>query len=129
MIHRLFDDDTTIARRPLISKMMSFSVLLFFCSLDVGRIHFYLFVILFISEEVTRRTMTTNPHNFVSIPAKKAFDVNVSTPIKNFIKATFGDKEDYSTSVDGFNALRAEALLRSNYRDDCSKLLRFVIDQ
>jgi len=56
---------------------------------------------------------------------KKAFDVNISTPIKNFIKATFGDKEDYSTSVDGFNALRAEALLRSNYRDDCSKLLRY----
>jgi hypothetical protein len=66
----------------------------------------------------------TNPHYFLSIPAKKAFDVTLSTPIKNFIKATFGDKEDYSASVDGFNSLRAESLLRSNYKDDCSKLLR-----
>jgi hypothetical protein len=65
-----------------------------------------------------------NPNNFLSIPAKKAFDVTLSTPIKNFIKATFGDKEDYSAAVDGFNSLRAEALLRANYRDDCSKLLR-----
>jgi hypothetical protein len=52
--------------------------------------------------------------------------VNISTPIKNFIKATFGDKEDYSASVEGFNSLRAEALLRSNYKDDCSKLLRLL---
>ena len=65
-----------------------------------------------------------NPHHFLSIPAKKAFDVPLATPIKNFIKATFGDKEDYSASVDGFNSLRAEALLRGNYRDDCSKLVR-----
>jgi hypothetical protein len=68
--------------------------------------------------------MTSNTHYFLTVPAKKAFDVNVSTPIKNFIKATFGDKEDYSASVDGLNSLRAEALLRSNYKDDCSKLLR-----
>ncbi|UJR13652.1 hypothetical protein I4U23_000664 [Adineta vaga] len=67
----------------------------------------------------------SNPNHFLSVPAKKAFDVTLSTPIKNFIKATFGDKEDYSASVDGFNSLRAEALLRSNYRDDCSKLLRY----
>ena len=66
----------------------------------------------------------SNPQHFVSVPAKKTFDVNLSTPIKNFIKATFGDKEDYSAAVDGFNALRAEALLRSNYRDDCSKIVR-----
>ena len=66
----------------------------------------------------------SNPQNFVSVPGKKTFDVNVSTPIKNFIKATFGDKEDYSAAVDGFNSLRAEALLRSNYRDDCSKIIR-----
>ncbi len=66
----------------------------------------------------------SNPNYFLSIPAKKAFDVTLSTPIKNFIRATFGDKEDYSAAVDGFNSLRAEALLRSNYRDDCSKLLR-----
>jgi hypothetical protein len=65
-----------------------------------------------------------NPNQFLTVPAKKPFDVNLSTPIKNFIKATFGDKEDYSASVDGFNSLRAEALLRSNYRDDCSKLIR-----
>ncbi|CAF1104046.1 unnamed protein product [Rotaria sordida] len=67
----------------------------------------------------------SNPYHFQAIPAKKAFDVNLSTPIKNFIKATFGDKEDYSASIEGLNALRAEALLRSNYRDDCSKLLRY----
>jgi hypothetical protein len=66
----------------------------------------------------------SNPNYFLSIPAKKGFDVNVSTPIKNFIKATFGDKEDYSASVDGFNSLRADAVLRSNYRDDHSKLVR-----
>jgi programmed cell death 6-interacting protein len=69
--------------------------------------------------------MASNPNQFLTIPAKKPFDVNLSTPIKNFIKATFGDKEDYSASVDGFNSLRAEALLRSNYKDDCSKLLRY----
>ncbi|CAF3344371.1 unnamed protein product [Rotaria sp. Silwood1] len=69
--------------------------------------------------------MTSNPQHFLTILAKKPFDVNLSTPIKNFIKATFGDKEDYSASVDGFNSLRAEALLRSNYKDDCSKLLRY----
>ncbi|CAF3836993.1 unnamed protein product [Rotaria sordida] len=69
--------------------------------------------------------MSSNPNNFLTIPAKKPFDVNLSTPIKNFIKATFGDKEDYSASIDGFNSLRAEALLRSNYKDDCSKLLRY----
>ena len=74
--------------------------------------------------EKSRVSMTSNPNHFLAIPAKKAFDLNLSTPIKNFIKATFGDKEDYSTSVDGFNSLRAEALLRSNYKDDCSKLLR-----
>lgn len=68
--------------------------------------------------------MTSNPNQFLAVPAKKAFDVNISTPIKNFIKATFGDKEDYSASVDGFNSLRAEALLRSNYKDDSSKLFR-----
>jgi len=68
--------------------------------------------------------MATNSNQFLTIPPKKPFDVNISTPIKNFIKATFGDKEDYSASVDGFNSLRAEALLRSNYKDDCSKLLR-----
>ncbi|CAF3334153.1 unnamed protein product [Rotaria socialis] len=67
----------------------------------------------------------SNPYHFLSVPAKKAFDVTLSTPIKNFIKATFGDKEDYSASIDGFNSLRAEALLRSNYRDDCSKLFRY----
>jgi len=66
----------------------------------------------------------SNPNYLLSIPAKKAFDVTLSTPIKNFIKVTFGDKEDYSASVDGFNSLRAESLLRSNYRDDSSKLLR-----
>jgi hypothetical protein len=65
-----------------------------------------------------------NPNYFLSVPSKKAFDVPISTPIKNFIKATFGDKEDYSASIEGFNSLRAEALLRSNYRDDYSKLLR-----
>jgi hypothetical protein len=70
--------------------------------------------------------MASNPNQFLTIPAKKPFDVNLSTPIKNFIKATFGDKEDYSASVDGFNSLRAEALLRSNYKDDCSKLLRLI---
>ena len=68
--------------------------------------------------------MASNANHLIAIPAKKPFDVNVSTPIKNFIKATFGDKEDYSASVDGFNSLRAESLLRSNYKDDCSKLLR-----
>ncbi|CAF4083315.1 unnamed protein product, partial [Rotaria magnacalcarata] len=67
----------------------------------------------------------SNPYHFLSVPAKKAFDVTLSTPIKNFIKATFGDKEDYSASIDGFNSLRVEALLRSNYRDDCSKLFRY----
>lgn len=63
-------------------------------------------------------------NTFLSVPAKKAFDVGLSTPIKNYIKATFGDKEDYSAAIDGFNALRAEALLRGSYRDDFSKLLR-----
>ncbi|CAF2574960.1 unnamed protein product [Rotaria sp. Silwood2] len=67
----------------------------------------------------------SNPCHFLSVPAKKAYDVTLSTPIKNFIKATFGDKEDYSASIEGLNALRAESLLRSNYRDDCSKLLRY----
>ncbi|CAF3718100.1 unnamed protein product [Adineta steineri] len=69
--------------------------------------------------------MTSSTHQFITIPAKKPSDVNLSTPIKNFIKATFGDKEDYSASIDGFNSLRAEALLRSNYKDDCSKLIRY----
>ncbi|CAF0726806.1 unnamed protein product [Adineta ricciae] len=71
------------------------------------------------------KTMATNPNQFLTVPSKKAFDVNVSTPIKNFIKTMVGDKEDYSASVDGLNSLRAEALLRSNYKDDCSKLLRY----
>ena len=66
----------------------------------------------------------SNPNNFLSVPAKKPYDVPLSTPIKNYIKATYGDKEDYSASVDGLNSLRAEALLRSNYKDDCSKLFR-----
>lgn len=66
----------------------------------------------------------TSHNTFLSVPAKKAFDVTLATPIKNYVKATFGDKEDYSASIDGFNALRAEALLRGNYRDDVSKLLR-----
>ena len=70
--------------------------------------------------------MASNPHQFIAVPSKKAFDVNLSAPIKNFIKATFGDKEDYSAAVDAFNSLRADALLRSNYKDDCSKLIRFV---
>ncbi|CAF1338613.1 unnamed protein product [Adineta steineri] len=67
----------------------------------------------------------SNPHHFLNIPAKKAFDVPLSTPIKNFIKATFGDKEDHSAAVDGLNSLRAESLLRSNYKEDISKLLRY----
>ena len=66
----------------------------------------------------------SNPNNFLSVPAKKPNDVPLSTPIKNYIKVTYGDKEDYSASVDGLNSLRAEALLRSNYKDDCSKLFR-----
>ena len=70
--------------------------------------------------------MSTNSQQFLSIPSKKPFDVNLSTPIKNFIKTAFGDKEDYTASIEGLNSLRAEALLRSNYRDDCSKLLRLI---
>jgi hypothetical protein len=66
----------------------------------------------------------SNPQHFLSIPPKKAFDVPLSTPIKNFLKATSGDKVDHSAAIDGFNALRSDALLRANYRDDCSKLLR-----
>lgn len=66
----------------------------------------------------------SNPHHFLSVPAKKAFDVPLSGPIKNYIKATFSDKEDYSVAIEGFNSLRSEALLRASYRDDCSKLLR-----
>lgn len=65
-----------------------------------------------------------NPHHFLTVPAKKAFDVPLSTPIKNFVKASFGDKEDYSASIEGLNTLRAEALLRTSHRDDASKLMR-----
>ncbi|CAF0814582.1 unnamed protein product [Didymodactylos carnosus] len=64
-------------------------------------------------------------YHFLTVPPKKASDVNLSTPIKNFIKATFGDKEDYSASVDGLNSLRADSLLRMNYKDESAKLLRY----
>jgi len=67
----------------------------------------------------------TNSQAFIAAPARKAFDVNLSTPIKNYVKATFTDKEDYSASIDGLNALRAETLLRSSFRDDLSRLLRY----
>lgn len=66
----------------------------------------------------------TNSQAFIAAPARKAFDVNLSTPIKNYVKATFTDKEDYSASIDGLNTLRAETLIRSSFRDDLSRLLR-----
>ena len=66
----------------------------------------------------------SNPLHFLTVPPKKAFDVPLSQPIKNYIKATSGDKEDHSAAIDGLNALRSDALLRTHYRDDCSKLLR-----
>jgi hypothetical protein len=70
--------------------------------------------------------MASNQHQFFSIPAKRAYDVNLSTPIKAFIKTTFGDKEDYLASVDELNILRVEALLRENHKEGCSKLLRYL---
>ncbi|CAF2989241.1 unnamed protein product [Rotaria socialis] len=69
--------------------------------------------------------MASSTTGFLAVPAKKPFDVNLSAPVKKFIKETFGDKEDYSAAADGFNALRAEALLRGSYKDDCSKILRY----
>ena len=92
--------------------------------------HFAVFINLFNEKEEkhrhieTQRTSMSNSQAFIAVPARKAFDVNLSTPIRNFIKATFGDKEDYSASIEGLNALRAETLLRSQSRDDFSRLLR-----
>ncbi|CAF0836314.1 unnamed protein product [Didymodactylos carnosus] len=77
------------------------------------------------SARVSLLSNIMSTHQFLTIPPKKAFDVNISTPIKNFIKATFGDKEDYSSSADGLNSLRADSLLRTNYKDESGKLLRY----
>jgi aminopeptidase-like protein len=63
-------------------------------------------------------------HYFLSIPAKKTFDVNLSKPIRAFVRATYGNDDEHSASIDALNQLRTDALLHSNDKIDVSTLLR-----
>ena len=51
----------------------------------------------------------------IVVPAKKAYELNISHPLKQFIQQTYTTNlDDYLKSVDALNQLRNEALFRSN---------------
>ncbi|KAL7673121.1 hypothetical protein ACOME3_007992, partial [Neoechinorhynchus agilis] len=65
------------------------------------------------------------PPPIMSVPCKKAFEVNLSTPIRAFISATYGDKDDYSFAAEAFNQLRTSALLTSTRSDRLNQMFRY----
>lgn len=68
----------------------------------------------------------SNALGFVTVQPKKTFDVNMSKPIKNFLKSSSNDKEDFSSAIDAFNTMRSEVLLRPTFKDDPSKITKYV---
>jgi len=62
----------------------------------------------------------------IVIPAKKAYELNISHPLKQFIQQTYSTNlDDYLKSVDALNQLRTEALFKSNRQERLAKLLRY----
>ena len=62
----------------------------------------------------------------IVIPPKKAYELNISHPLKQFIQQTYKTNlDDYLWSVDALNQLRNEALFKTNHQERLSKLLRY----
>lgn len=60
------------------------------------------------------------------IPPKKAYELNMCYPIKQFIQQTYSTNlDDYLKSVDALNQLRNEALFKSNRQERLNKLMRY----
>lgn len=62
----------------------------------------------------------------IVVPAKKAYELNICHPLKQFIQQTYSTNlDDYLKSVDALNQLRNEALFKSNRQERLNKLLRY----
>lgn len=66
----------------------------------------------------------------IVVPSKKAYELNISQPLKQFIQKTYlyppdtFNMDNYLKSVDAFNQLRNEALFKSNSQERLNKLQR-----
>ena len=57
----------------------------------------------------------------IVIPPKKAYELNISHPLKQFIQQTYTTNlDDYLKSVDALNQLRNEALFKTNRQERLS---------
>jgi programmed cell death 6-interacting protein len=62
----------------------------------------------------------------IVVPSKKAYELNICYPLKQFIQQTYSvNLDDYLKSVDALNQLRNEALFKSNRQDRLNKLMRY----
>lgn len=62
----------------------------------------------------------------IVVPPKKAHELNLTQPLKQFIQQTYTTNlDDYLKSVDALNQLRNEALFKSNRQEKLSKLMRY----
>lgn len=62
----------------------------------------------------------------IVVPPKKAHELNMSPPLKQFIQQTYtANLDDYLKSVDALNQLRNEALFKANRQEKLSKLMRY----
>ena len=61
----------------------------------------------------------------ITVPQKKAYEVNMVNPLKQFITQTYtSNVDDYLKSVDALSMLRTEAVFRSSRQDKINKLMR-----
>lgn len=62
----------------------------------------------------------------IVVPAKKAHELNICYPLKQFIQQTYTTNlDDYLKSVDALNTLRNDALFRANRQERLGKLMRY----
>lgn len=62
----------------------------------------------------------------IVVPSKKAYELNICHPLKQFIQQTYtSNLDDYLKSVDALNQLRNEALFKSNRQERLNKLQRY----
>lgn len=65
-------------------------------------------------------------HKMIVVPGKKAHEVNLTQPLKQFIQQTYSSNlDDYMKSADALNQLRNEALFKANRQEKLAKLMRY----
>ena len=65
----------------------------------------------------------------IVIPSKKAYELNITYPLKQFIQQTYSTNlDDYLKSVDALNQLRNEALFKGTRHDRLNKLMRLYLN-